>query len=1162
MALSPSNPRIMSPAALAGNIKLHPNSSPYLKATPMRPPVKPSRPEATLALKQVIGTTTCSANGFDSLPNGHSFAFTAGAAAVVATIEDGNIVSQRFYRARPTANPLNPSASVYGGPSTPAQNESRSRTGNSAQAGLGVSPIASPTADWTDSPGNKSWSARERIKAATCLSFSPDGRFLAVGETGYKPRVLIFSTAPDAPSDTPLSSLSDHTYGVRCVAFSPDSQYLASLGSVNDGFLYIWNINSRTGAAILHSSNKCTSSINRMAWMGNKLVTVGTRHVKVWRIDDQAHTPKAPKNRATELSFFISPTHKTLAGRNCLLESLLEASFTSVVAVAPSKAIVASEKGDICLLDDTDGNQRFSKVAEAGFSVTAMAVDLRGRLHLASKQGGMKTLDIRTLINATTPPPSPTPCVARLTITPSPSANQVFAISALSDYLVTVDAQHSIRLARLCALDDDNSIGEVVQQLQAHGDAVLGVTALATPNITKASFYTWSAEGRILFWGQDGICKDSVHVELEQVMSNELEANELRTVKVSENVDFVVTGDRYGVLRIIDYSTKKSKFDFKAHAGEITGISIFEGPQLSYIACCARDRTVQVLTKHNDTWDLLQTLDEHVGAVTGILFSRDGTRLVSSSSDRTLVVRELVNRQDDGQTMSAFIILRTVMLKATPASMAWDTTLDNVLLVSTIDRQVHRYDLRDGQPLTSFRATDGDGGDAVVLSSLLHIPRVHGHPLIAGVSSTDKSIRLYDDSGTLLCRDWGHTEGVTDIALVDMRGGSDEDNNGSRSLVTVAFDGTIFVWSLELRSSQRHDLSKSMDLGVPTSPTNQELLANKTPLRRVLSQSELARFQRSTEEDNKPATPTGSRSPKSLRKKTSKVSLAHTPKLDPSPMPSAAREHRSTAGSTHSQGTGRRLYNTRHRSPSPPSPRNPTVSKRRSSVDVRVRSKASTNEFGSLGASTESLCRTLRAYRKRLANCTDSLSPELARDVERELAHTARAVGERAKCGIDESVMVKLLDQYSERLVTLLDEKISASVAAKVRQSSEGGVSGGSGASMHDKSTEKEAGLQLVRTHTQPTPSGGYEHTTPKNTLFVRNLSFDATHDTIAEAFGKYGSITRVSLPTDSETRAPKGFAYVEFESTEQAHTALKGLRGADFLGRPLRVDFSEACDK
>ena len=200
MSLTPSNSRMMSPA-WGATIKLTPSNSPFVKNTPLRSPVKSSRTaEATLALRQVIGTTANTANAFDSLVSGRSFAFTAGAAAVLATVHDDQRVTQRFYRARPTTTPLNPSSSVYGGPSTPTQNESRNRTAASLRdAGIGASPLASPGNDWSDSPGNRTWSARERIKAATCVSFSPDGKYLAVGEVrlmSHSIRVSIL-TSPD-----------------------------------------------------------------------------------------------------------------------------------------------------------------------------------------------------------------------------------------------------------------------------------------------------------------------------------------------------------------------------------------------------------------------------------------------------------------------------------------------------------------------------------------------------------------------------------------------------------------------------------------------------------------------------------------------------------------------------------------------------------------------------------------------------------------------------------------------------------------------------------------------------------------------------------------------------------------------------------------------------
>ena len=185
MSLTPSNARMRDATTLGAGVKLTPTPSPFtnLRAN-LRSPVKTARAEATLTLRTVIGTTTRTANAFDSLPSARCFAYTAGTAAVVATVDAQHNISQRFYRARPTTNPINSSSSIYGGPSTPTQNESRNRAAASLrEVSVGASPLASPALnDWNDSPNNRAWTAREKIKAATCVSFSPDGKFLAAGE--------------------------------------------------------------------------------------------------------------------------------------------------------------------------------------------------------------------------------------------------------------------------------------------------------------------------------------------------------------------------------------------------------------------------------------------------------------------------------------------------------------------------------------------------------------------------------------------------------------------------------------------------------------------------------------------------------------------------------------------------------------------------------------------------------------------------------------------------------------------------------------------------------------------------------------------------------------------------------------------------------------------
>lgn len=59
------------------------------------------------------------------------------------------------------------------------------------------------------------------------------------------------------------------------------------------------------------------------------------------------------------------------------------------------------------------------------------------------------------------------------------------------------------------------------------------------------------------------------------------------------------------------------------------------------------------------------------------------------------------------------------------------------------------------------------------------------------------------------------------------------------------------------------------------------------------------------------------------------------------------------------------------------------------------------------------------------------LALDSVRELERELSLTAKALAE--KSARNETVMAKLLDEYSERLVGLLDEKIEATVARQMR---------------------------------------------------------------------------------------------------------------------------------
>jgi len=93
-----------------------------------------------------------------------------------------------------------------------------------------------------------------------------------------------------------------------------------------------------------------------------------------------------------------------------------------------------------------------------------------------------------------------------------------------------------------------------------------------------------------------------------------------------------------------------------------------------------------------------------------------------------------------------------------------------------LDRSVAIYEIESGRLISSFRALDSDGAEAVVLDALVmgRPSCIPGRPtILAGVSTTDKSVRIYDGmTGAFLDREFGHTAAVTDIALLEC--GSEE----------------------------------------------------------------------------------------------------------------------------------------------------------------------------------------------------------------------------------------------------------------------------------------------------------------------------------------------------------------------------------------------------
>ena len=76
--------------------------------------------------------------------------------------------------------------------------------------------------------------------------------------------------------------------------------------------------------------------------------------------------------------------------------------------------------------------------------------------------------------------------------------------------------------------------------------------------------------------------------------------------------------------------------------------------------------------------------------------------------------------------------------------------------------------------------------------------------------------------------------------------------------------------------------------------------------------------------------------------------------------------------------------------------------------------------------------------------------------------------------------------------------------------------------------------------------------------VFVGNLNFNTSREEVETLFTQVGKPRDVFMPNDRETGRPRGFAFVEFETEEEATAAIEKFNGYELGGRALRVNRAE----
>ena len=106
--------------------------------------------------------------------------------------------------------------------------------------------------------------------------------------------------------------------------------------------------------------------------------------------------------------------------------------------------------------------------------------------------------------------------------------------------------------------------------------------------------------------------------------------------------------------------------------------------------------------------------------------------------------------------------------------------------------------------------------------------------------------------------------------------------------------------------------------------------------------------------------------------------------------------------------------------------------------------------------------------------------------------------------------------------------------------------------------TSRSRSKSRSRSFPRPTKvNGDRENPNVSKCLGVFGLNFTTTETDLDREFRRYGKIEKVQVVLDGPTKRSRGFAFIYFESTEDAEKARDAMNGTEISGFKIRVDFS-----
>ncbi|CEP24629.1 unnamed protein product [Cyberlindnera jadinii] len=781
--------------------------------------------DPALIIQRIYGTSSTSQLNFAVSPM--HIAYIASGGVVVSQIdrESGELTNQRFFCANnPHGNAL-PQTSAYSYLNMVQQQSQQAEEKD--QYGI---PKLTHTVlvDETQGTGDLSSSssppkAQQKVKTISCIAISPDEKYLAVGESGAHPRILLFSLAPDSNS-FPVVSISEHSFGITALQFSPESNYLMSVGDTHDGFIYIWKISGCNATMV--GVNKCTSQINGLLWNDDNIITYGVRYIKIW-------------------TFTESERKSMIQGKNVILGNFLNGNFVS-----------ATPCFDETLEDDIFFLTSLGEIC--GYNFKTNTLKLRYTNLEDSKLGVVISDQYSGKI-----------LIATDHIEELPHSELVNDIAKENDVLIDSPSKVKFNPPITCVKQVSANIFVYItsnEEIQLYS-AITGKSVHLIDSLSKSvNGVKKTTSGKVITWTREGIlkCIEEKTLDMKDVIAlkvkpipNVVIENHITAIDLTPNGDFIA-GDAYGTLTV--YSPEGDViFSVQAHEFSINDVTFLEIEKFQFIISIGRDRMIQIFARTDQNhaeitneWSIYQTLADHKANLLQIIFHEH--KLYVSSADRSISIHKFEVDQD----VVSINKEKTITVKSTPTSISIS---GEEMLVFTMDKQLTVFNLHTVESIRNMKLCDENGDSLLIDSAIV----THANQIVC--SCSDKSIRIFNYiTGRQLSVSWGHSEATKFLVYF------------SDHLITLSNSGCLFSWALTepiLDSPLKSTIQKYNEFVTPPKVTRKikkPLSQTSTPVRKTLNPSPT--FTR---------TPTTARLQSTTKMTPSKLNSSSKTNLSPSP---------------------------------------------------------------------------------------------------------------------------------------------------------------------------------------------------------------------------------------------------------------------------------------